>query len=177
MQGMSCIPWLQVSTLEGTVKLEACTPKGLSDLTNGTTSREFTACPFFNPFFSGITTEVGVEKGYYDLLKQYIGLFVSPSSVVYPLKKDLKRAKSLFQRSRQCRCPNRASALSSPHSPALSCCSQAPPRDERFLVSGGCNNLFDKWAQRELISLNLVGQSFWISLFRTVQNPILELMY
>ena len=94
---MSCIPWLQVSTLEGTVKLEACTPKGLSDLTNGPTSREFTACPFFNPFFGGITTEEGVEKGYYDLLKQYIGLFVSPSSVVYPLKKDLKRANHFFR--------------------------------------------------------------------------------
>ena len=71
-------------------------PKGFSDLMNGPTSREFIVCPLFNPFFGGITTEEGVKKRYYDLLKRYIGLFLSPSSVVYPLKKDLKRAISLF---------------------------------------------------------------------------------
>ena len=153
-------------------EVAARTPKGLSDLTNGPTSREFTACPFFNPFFGGITTEEGVEKGYYDLLKQYIGLFVSPSSVVYPLKKDLKRAKSLFQRSRQCRCPNRASALSSPHSPALSCCSQAPPRDERFLVSGGCNKPVSHSAKSHF-GVNVLTVCF----VKSVQNPILGQMY
>ena len=75
-------------------------PKGFSDLMNGPTSREFIVCPLFYPFFGGITTEEGVKKRYYDLLKRYIGLFLSPSSVVYPLKKDSKRAISLFQRSR-----------------------------------------------------------------------------
>ena len=86
--------------LNGPSRLRHAPPKRLSDLTNGPTSREFTVCPFFKLFFGGITTEEGFKKGDYDLLKRYIGLFLSPSSVVYPLKKDSKRAISLFQRSR-----------------------------------------------------------------------------
>ena len=37
-------------------------PEKVSDLTNGPTSHEFSVCPFFKPFFGGISTEEGFKK-------------------------------------------------------------------------------------------------------------------
>jgi len=54
--------------------------------------RQKSVYPVLNPFFGGISTEEGLGKGYYDCLKGYIGLFLSPSSVEYPPKKEIKKA-------------------------------------------------------------------------------------
>ena len=51
--------------------------------------RQKSVYPVLNPFFGGISTEEGLGKGYYDCLKGYIGLFLSPSSVEYPPKKEI----------------------------------------------------------------------------------------